>query len=372
MNRKNKNPLVSLITVNYNGLHYLKELFNSLSRLNYQPVEIIMVDNASTDGSVAYVQKHYPGVKVIANQENYMFARGNNLGIREARGEIICLINNDVVVDPDFLTPIVRAFQEMPEMAICQPKVLDLNNPEMFEYAGGAGGFLDRFGYPFLKGRIFFTLEKDRGQYNHRQEIFWASGAAFCIRQSVLAETGLLDEDFFMHMEEIDLCWRTHLLGWKIFLIPEAKIWHKGGGTLQQEHPRKLYWNFRNNIFLLVKNLSLFNLVRILPLRVLLDGAAFWGEILKGNFPGGKAILKAYFWLIRHGRLLREKRRQIQKIRKVSDREIFKLIYPGSVVWEYFVRGRKTFSNLKKIEQISSKVDGKNMRRAPEYERENV
>ncbi len=354
MNENDATPLVSIITVNYNGYHYLDMLLSSLRKISYSAVEIIVVDNASTDDSVEQLRKNFPEVRLLENEENYMFARGNNEGIKIARGEIICLINNDVEVDPHFLEPIVKAFREESDMAVCQPKVLDLNNPDTYEYAGGAGGFIDMFGYPFLRGRLFFTLERDRGQYEKRREIFWASGACFCMRADILPQAGLLDEDFHMHMEEIDLCWRLHLLQKKILFIPESRIWHKGGGTLQQENPRKIYWNFRNNIFLLVKNLGTVNLVKVILARLVLDTVALFAELLKGNFKASGAILSAYRWLVGNISLMKSKRRQIQNIRQTDDKEIYRLVYPGSIVWEYFVMGHKFFSDLKRIRHLSN------------------
>ncbi len=350
-------PLVSLITVNYNGLHYLKMLFASLRQLTYSPVEIILVDNASTDGSVEYTRRHFPEVKIVQNPENYMYARGNNEGIRVAQGEILCLINNDVEVDPGFLEPIVEAFQRDPQLAAAQPKILALDNREYFEYAGAAGGFLDRYGYPFLRGRLFFTTEKDEGQYDQPMHIFWASGAALFLRKSVLSQVGYLDEDFTLHMEEIDLCWRIHLHGYHIKCIPDSRIWHKGGGTLSAESPRKLYWNYRNNIFLLFKNSGSVNLVRLLSVRPVLDALALLGEFIKGNPGGALSIIRAYFWNLFHLSLLWRKRREVQKNRKVHESEIYRLIYPGSIVWEYFVRGRKRFRDLTRISFLLKLVE---------------
>lgn len=327
-------------------------MFDSLRKLTYTNVEIILVDNASTDDSVSFTRTNYPEVKIIENERNYMFARGNNEGIKNARGEILCLINNDVIVEPGLLEPVLEAFRTHRGMAVCQPKVLDMFEPNRFEYAGAAGGFIDRYGYPFLRGRLFFTLEQDAGQYDTDIDILWASGACFFIRQSALKHAGLLDEDFVLHMEEIDLCWRLHLYDWQIRCVTAAKVWHKGGGTLSAENPRKVYWNYRNNIFLLVKNLSVSNLIKIILARIFLDLAAFVGEVVRGNARSAFAILQAYRWVISHIALLRAKRRQTQLNRRVNDSVIYRLIYPGSIVWEYFVRGRKTFSQLRRRHRL--------------------
>lgn len=349
-----QNPLVSIVTVNYNGRDYLKILYDSLAKISYSPVELIMVDNASIDDSVDFVRKTYPHVKILQNTENLMFARGNNEGIKIASGEIICLLNNDVKVDPHFIEPIISAFNQYPEMAACQPKVLDLNKPNIFEYAGASGGFIDRYGYPFMRGRLFFSLEEDYGQYDNEIEIFWSTGASFFLRRSILDEIGNLDEDFVIHMEEIDLCWRIRLTGKKIFCIPNSKVWHRGGGTLSAEDPIKVYWNFRNNIFLLGKNLSVFNLIRILLIRLFLDLGALFFELLRGKIQNGFAILKAYIWIIFHFLKILKKRKGTQRLRKISDKEIFRLVYPGNIAIEYFILGRKSFAQLKNVKFLFS------------------
>lgn len=348
MEQEQTNPLVSVIIVHYNRVEYLKMVLPSLRQVTYSPLEIILVDNASTDESVAFTRQHFPEVKIVQNPRNYMYARGNNEGIRAAKGEILCLLNNDVEVDPGFIEPVVKAFRRDASLGAGQPKILDLNRPEFFEYAGAAGGFLDRYGYPFLRGRLFFTVERDEGQYDDPLNIFWASGAALFLRKSALEETGLLDEDFILHMEEIDLCWRLHLHRYHVRFIPGSRVWHKGGGTLSAENPQKLYWNYRNNIFLLVKNLGLINLVRILFARSLLDVLAAAGELMRGKPGSALAIFQAYGWILSHLPLLRKKRREVQTRRQTDDGDIFKLIYPGSIVWEYFVKGRKKFSELKR------------------------
>lgn len=342
------NTLVSLITVNWNGLEYLKMLFSSLRKVSYQPIEVILVDNASSDESVTFTREHFPEVKIVQNDKNYMYARGNNEGIKVARGEILCLINNDVKVDPGFLEPVVQTFLSDEEVVACQPKILDLQLPEQFEYAGAAGGFIDRYGYPFLRGRLFFTVEEDRGQYDADINLFWASGACLFLRRNALGQIGLLDEDFILHMEEIDLCWRIHLAGKLIRYVSESLVWHKGGGTMSADDPRKVYWNYRNNIFLLVKNLSGVNLIKVVCARFFLDFLAFAGEIARGKLRSAISILKAYIWVLLHVPLLFRKRRLVQRQRIAGDRQVFRFIYPGSIVWEYFVRGRKKFSDLKR------------------------
>lgn len=339
-------PLVSVVTLNFNGKRFLQGLFESLERCTYPNLEIIMVDNCSDDQSVAFVREHFPAVKVVINEQNLMYAGGNNQGLKVAAGEFVCLINNDVDVDAGFIEPLVEAMREHPEIAAVQPKILAMQQRDYLEYAGACGGFVDFLGYPFLRGRLFFTTEKDSGQYDDPAELFWASGACLFLRKSALEEAGFLDEDFVMHMEEIDLCWRLRLLGWKIMAIPHARVWHHVGGTLDKDNPRKTYWNFRNNIFLLLKNLSAGNLWLRLPLRIPLDALAFTLELLKGHFANGLAIAKAYGWLVSHTGLMFRKRRENQRYRKLPDKAVLRKMYPGSVVFEYFILRRKAFSKL--------------------------
>lgn len=346
MNSGQNRPLVSIITLNYNGRRFLKALFDSLQTCSYPNLEIIMVDNASTDESVAFVRANYPGVKILQNERNYLYAGGNNRGLAMASGEYIGVINNDVEVHPGFIEPVVEAFEKYPRVMAIQPKIRSLQQRDCFEYAGSCGGYIDCLGYPFVRGRILFTIEKDIGQYDAPAGLFWASGACFFLRKSVLSQVGYFDEDFGLHMEEIDLCWRIRLAGGEILCLPQSHIWHHVGGTLDQENPRKVFWNFRNNLFLLIKNLSLPCLLPRLLLRLPLDFLALLVELLKGHYRSALAILKAYAWAGSHLPLMLRKRREVQRKRSVSDRQIFKYVYPGSIVFEYFLLGRKTFSNL--------------------------
>jgi hypothetical protein len=218
MKQKAAMPLVSILILNYNGKRFLKNLFDSLLQCTYPNLEIIMVDNASQDDSVAFVQTHYPQVKIHQNAENYMFARGNNEGLKVVSGKYVCVMNNDVEVAPDFIEPIVAAFENDARIAAVQPKILAMQMRDHFEYSGAAGGFLDRFGYPFVRGRIFQTIEKDEGQYDQPSRLFWASGACIFLRKSAIDLVGAFDPDFMMHMEEIDLCWRLQLRGWEVMV----------------------------------------------------------------------------------------------------------------------------------------------------------
>ena len=349
-------PLISILIVNFNGLEFLKTCFDSLRNCSYPNLEIIFIDNCSTDNSIEFVKQEYPEVKIIQNEENYMFARGNNEGIKVANGKYICLLNNDVEVDPGFIEPVIETFEDHHEIGACQPKLLEIQNRQHLEYTGACGGYIDWFGYTFLRGRIMNETEPDTGQYDEALPLFWASGACLFLSKEALEDCGMLDEDFQLHMEEIDLCWRLRLTGWQIYSIPESRIWHHGGGTLDHNNPAKIYYNFRNNIFMLVKNLSVFNLITRLPLRFLLDTIAFLRSLILFQNSMAAAIINAYKWLLIHGRLIYRKRLIVQRQRRLSDKKILNLMYPGSIVFEFFLLGKKRFSDLIFYDKFLAKI----------------
>ncbi|MCH7521230.1 MAG: glycosyltransferase family 2 protein [Candidatus Marinimicrobia bacterium] len=339
-------PLFSIIVVNYNGLSFLKGCFDSLLGTTYPSVEILMVDNGSTDGSVPFVERNYPQVKLIKSPTNLSYSGGNNLGIRHASGDYIVLLNNDTEVTPGWLEPLAEEFASDRTIAACQPKILMMTDRSSFEYAGAAGGYMDWFGFPFLRGRIFDVIEQDHGQYQNQVDLFWTSGAAMAIRKSVLDEIGLLDEDFVLHMEEIDLCWRMHLMGYRLRARPDAVIYHFGGGTLGRDRVAKLYYNIRNSIFMLLKNVSARRLFWVLPIRALLDLAFLFKSLFTLDVKRAAAVPAAYAWLLIHLRLILKKRREIQRRRTVSDMAIDPLLYPGSLVVAYFIGRKRTFTEL--------------------------
>jgi GT2 family glycosyltransferase len=341
-----KRPLISILIVNFNGLRFLKTCFDSLRECTYPNLEIILIDNASTDGSVEFVRKNYDEVKIMKNSENYMFARGNNEGIKIASGEYICLLNNDVQVNPGFIEPVVEMFEENPQVGACQSKLLEIQNRSHLEYTGACGGYIDWFGYTFLRGRIMNETEPDDGQYDESLPLFWGSGACLFLRKAALKGDETLDEDFQLHMEEIDLCWRLRLAGWAVYSVSNSIVWHHGGGTLSHDNPAKIYYNFRNNIFTLAKNLSGANLIVRLPLRVFLDVVAFIRSLIVFQIAMAMAILKAYGWLLLRINLIWKKRRQVQNRRREPDSKVLKLMYPGSIVFEFFLLGKKRFSDL--------------------------
>lgn len=329
-------PRVSIVIVSWNALPLLKTCLPSVLDTSYPDFEIVLADNASTDGSAEWVQQRFPEVNVVRHPENWMFCRGNNEAIPHTTGRYVVLLNNDVEVDPNWLQPLVDVLERDPEVAAVQPKLLQHERRNRFEYAGASGGFLDRFGYPFTRGRIFFTLEDDRGQYDDARDVFWATGAAVALRRSALDEVGLLDERFVMHMEEIDLCWRLRRAGYRIRVEPSSRVYHIGGGSLQQGEVRKVYFNFRNNLLLLYKNLPEREWRRVFAARTLLDGFAAARALAAGRATEAAAIKRAYT----------DAHKMMPSY--VSERPTTAVLptYRGSVVVDYFVRQRRRFSDL--------------------------
>lgn len=263
----------AVVILNWNGKHWLdKFLANVIGHSSN--AEVIVADNNSTDDSVDYLQKYYPNIRIIQNDGNYGYAKGYNLALQQIDAEYFVLLNSDIQVTKDWITPIVDLMDKDQSISACQPKILDYNNKNKFEYAGASGGYIDNLGYPFCRGRIFDHLEEDKGQYNDATEVFWATGACLFVRDTHFFEVGGLDEDFFAHQEEIDLCWRFKNKGYKVFVEPKSVVYHVGGGTLNVGSPFKTHLNFRNNLYMLFKNLPLSSLFTIIPIRLILDGVA--------------------------------------------------------------------------------------------------
>ena len=285
---------IAVVILNYNGAKLLKQFLPSV--LRHSPEATIFVaDNASTDDSIAILKTQFPSVQIIQNQDNYGFAKGYNEALKNLNFDVYALVNSDIEVTENWLQPILEKFKNEPKTAIIQPKILDFKNKVFFEYAGAAGGYIDQYGFPFCRGRIFDTIEKDKQQYEDETEIFWASGACFFIRSEVYHMLQGFDDDFFAHQEEIDLCWRAINRGHNIQYTPKSLVYHVGGATLQQGNPKKTYLNFRNSLLMLVKNLPKSQLLPVLFLRLCLDGLAGILFLLKGNPKHTLAILKAHF-----------------------------------------------------------------------------
>lgn len=285
---------IAVVILNWNGQKLLEKFLPSI--LQYSPEATIYVaDNASTDNSIAYIQSQFPTVKIVCNQANYGFARGYNEALKHIEADVYALVNSDVEVTPNWIQPIIKTFENEPNTAVIQPKILDYKNKGFFEYAGAAGGFIDKHGFPYCRGRVFETIEKDLGQYNDELEIFWASGACFFIRSKVYHEMKGFDDDFFAHQEEIDLCWRIKNSNYTIKYNSNSLVFHVGGATLEKGNPKKTFLNFRNSLLMLTKNLPKKQLYTILFYRLLLDGLAGIKFVAQGNFKHCLAILRAHF-----------------------------------------------------------------------------
>ncbi|MGB7393897.1 MAG: glycosyltransferase family 2 protein [Pricia sp.] len=330
---------IAIVILNWNGEVLLERYLPSVVR-HSQGADIYVVDNASTDGSVEFLQKEYPEIGIVINEDNGGFAKGYNQGLREINADIYCLLNSDVEVSEGWLVPISELFLQRQEISIVQPKILDLMRKEYFEYAGAAGGFLDQLGYPFCRGRIFQALEKDTGQYDDTREIFWATGACMFIRSNVFWELQGFDEDYFAHQEEVDLCWRAKNDGHRVFYVGSSKVYHLGGSTLSNMNPKKTYLNFRNSLFSITKNLPRRKALAIIWFRLVLDGVAALRFILQFKFNHCVAIIRAHLSFYR----------QFHKMYYKREKANFTMKYylTKSVVWEHFVKGVNKFAQLVK------------------------
>lgn len=338
-----KFPSVAVVILNWNGRDYLEKFLPPLLISNYENLEIIVADNFSTDGSVQFIREHFPGVRVILNQENEGFAKGYNTALEQVEAKYYVLLNSDVLVTPNWITPVVSLLESDDRIGACQPKILSYKHRNLFEYAGACGGWLDSLGYPFCRGRVFDFCETDTGQYNRTQNIFWASGAALFIRSAVYHKTGGFDKEFFAHQEEIDLCWRIQRAGYKIASQPASTVYHVGGGTLPMGSSLKVFLNFRNNLMLLSKNLRRDEAAYKIPLRITLDVAAALHALLKGDSRTCRSIFRAhghYFvWLFK---MNKQKKLPRMKMSEMAG------VYSGSIIWQYFFRHKKTFSEIVK------------------------
>jgi len=267
-------PKVVVAILNFNTRNFLEKFLPSVWHTDYPNYEVLIIDNASTDDSIEYLNSTHPELKVISLPKNLGFAGGYNEGLKGIEGDYFVLLNSDVEVTPGWMNPVIQHMELDKQVAASMPKLLSYREGHLFEYAGASGGFIDRFGFPFCRGRVFDTCEKDESQYNDIREVFWASGAAMFIRSKVWTEMGGLDADYFAHMEEIDLCWRIKNKGYKVTCVPDGRVYHLGGGTLTRESPRKTKLNFRNALITLVKNMSLAELIWKIPVKLLLDGIA--------------------------------------------------------------------------------------------------
>ena len=335
---------LSIVILNWNGSHHLRRFLPSVIKYsNYNWVEIIVADNHSDDESCEVIEKEFPVVKLLHLDLNYGFAEGYNRALKDNNAEYILLLNSDVEVTENWLEPMIQMMDSNPLIAACQPKIIQLDHHEKFEYAGASGGFIDHYGYPFCRGRIVNFQEQDLGQYDHPISVFWASGAAMLVRGKLWHESGGFDSDFWAHMEEIDLCWRMKNLRYKVVVCPESKVFHLGGGSLSYGSPQKIYLNFRNNLFLLFKNLPKGKLYKTLILRMILDGVAAFQFLFTGQFIAFTKVLVAHRDFYKsHGKLRMKRKELLTKIVTTDHPEIYK----GSLIFDFFILRKRKFSSL--------------------------
>ena len=333
-------PYISVVIVSWNALDTIKRCLPSVAATQHKSFEILFVDNSSQDQSVEWIRQTYPEIRIVSHPENWAYCKGNNRAVEHARGEVLVLLNNDVEVPPTWLDAIETTFRAAPDVGAAQPKIHQFTNRSLFEYAGAAGGFLDKDGYPFTRGRIFETIEEDHGQYDAPDDLFWASGTCLVIRKALFQHLGGFEEAFFMHMEEIDLCWRLRSLGHRIVLIPESVVYHIGGASLSNQSSWKHYLNFRNNLLMLYRNLPPAVWRKVFLRRCVLDSIALLKSLLSLQPRHALAILRAY-------------KDALGMMKSFSHHRPLPgaappLPYQGSIVFDYYLKGRKHFSSLPK------------------------
>ena len=330
---------IAIVILNWNGQKLLEQFLPSVVNFSSENAEVYIADNASTDSSIAYVKEYFPSIKIVKNTVNGGYAKGYNDALQSIDADIYCLLNSDVEVTENWLKPIIDVFKTDEKTAIIQPKLLDFKDKTKFEYAGAAGGFIDLFGYPYCRGRVFNHLETDKGQFNDTTDIFWASGACLFIRSKVYHQLGGFDEDYFAHQEEIDLCWRTQNNGYKIKYVGKSIVYHVGGATLQETNPQKTYLNFRNSLLNVVKNVPKKWFLFVIFSRLILDGIAGIKFMIELRPIHTWAIIKAHFSFYKNFNKFLKKRK---KLLKKQDYNLH-----TSIVWQYFALGRKEFKDLK-------------------------
>lgn len=335
-------PVVAIVILNYNGRHYLEQFLPFVLASTYANKRVIVADNASADDSVHFVRERFPSVEIIINDFNYGFAGGYNKALAQVNADYFVLLNSDVEVTPGWIEPIIQVMESDSTIGVCQPKLLDYHRKEYFEYAGAAGGWVDCLGYPFARGRVFEALEKDDHTYNDTIPVFWASGAAMFIKAHVYRAVNGLDEYFFAHQEEIDLCWRVQLAGYKVYCCPAAVVYHVGGGTLPKGH-RKTFLNFRNNLVMLLKNLPFWEQCWKIPLRILMDFLFAAKCVSGGDFKSARAIGLAHWgvlrWSIGIDKAAGPGTNRVP-MKKLSG------VLQKSIVWAYFIKGQRRFIEI--------------------------
>ena|ERR1041385_4405150 len=335
----------AVVILNYNGLNFLKQFLDTIVRECPQDAEVIVADNYSSDESVRWLHQNYPQLKIIQHPVNYGFAGGYNKALRQIDAKYFVVLNSDIEVTQGWLAPLIDYMEQHPDVAASHPKIRSFRSKEYFEYAGAGGGFIDMFGFPFCRGRIFTKLEKDMGQYDDIVPVFWATGACMIVRSDCFWQAGGFDDFFFAHMEEIDLCWRFQRMGYKVMCLPFSKVFHIGGGTLPKNSPRKTFLNYRNNLSMLAKNLPVALLLPVFLFRLITDIAASAVFLIQSGLPHFASVWKAYFsFLANLSKIIRSRK----EFGKTYSFKLSSTIYKNSVLLAYFVGGKKKFSQLKR------------------------
>ncbi len=329
----------AVVILNWNGKKFLEQFLPDVIKHSSSHAEIIVADNASSDDSIAFLKNNFPNIRIILNNDNGGFSKGYNDALAQIDAEYYVLLNSDIEVTENWIKPVIDLMDSDKNIAVCQPKLRSFYQKEYFEYAGAAGGFIDKYGYPFCRGRLFNTLEKDNGQYDDICEVFWATGAAMFVRAELYHKHGGLDNDFFAHMEEIDFCWRMKNQGYKIMYCPESVVYHVGGGTLPKNSPRKTFLNFRNNFNLLFKNLPANKIYKVIIARLFLDGIAALKFLSEGGYKDLYAVLRAHLSFYASYNNNRRKRKQLLQ------KEVSK-IYTKKIVLHYYLKKKTKFSDL--------------------------
>ena len=334
---------IAIVILNWNGREFLERFLPGVVRHSSSPgMKIIVADNGSSDDSLEFIRNKFKNVEIIELDKNYGFAGGYNKAFEKINSEYYILLNSDVEVSENWIEPIIKKMDDDPVVAAAMPKIISYHDRSKFEYAGAAGGFIDKWGYPFCRGRILNNIEPDNNQYNDSIEIFWASGTCLFIKSKIFHDAGGFDDDFFAHMEEIDLCWRIKNLGYKIYCYPCSQVYHIGGGTLPNETPSKLFLNFRNSLWLLLKNLPAKKLYQVLLIRKILDGLAAMKFYLTLDWRKGNAVFKAHLSYYRHFRKMKQKR----KSANFNNKNLPSSVYRKSILISYFLKKKKTFTEL--------------------------
>ena len=337
---------VSIVIPHWNNVDVISECLNSILLTDFSDFEIIVVDNASTDNSVEWIKSNYPSVKIIENDENYGYAGGCNIGADHSSGEYIIFLNNDTIQEKNWLSILVETMNSNANIAALQPKVLNYYDRNIFDYAGGSGGHMDIYCYPFARGRVFEKQEKDLGQYNNKEKCFWSSGTCFMVRKNLFYEAGCFDDTFFAHMEEIDLCWRFYAMGFEVWVEPQSIIYHKNALTLPIHTHKKYYLNHRNSLIMLFSNYSIKNIFLIGIPRLIFEKVACFYSIIMLDWRHFTAILRSLFWIIFHPNVIMKKRKSFSKIRTITDKKIMENMMQSSIVIKYYLLKKQAYLDI--------------------------